>query len=361
MTLTANRLRKLRRKLLALKCDAMLVTDVSNVRYVTGFTGEDSYALIGEDAGELLTDSRYTEQAGDECPDFRIHTRKGAMLRAVAERARRLGVRRLAFESEALTFQKHHALAAELDGKVELEPAPGVIEGLRLIKDAGEVKLILESIRVAEEAFRGIRAFVRPGVTERQVANELERLMRDAGADKASFDVIVAAQERASMPHARPSGRRIRAGDAVLFDWGAFRSLYASDLTRVLFVSRISSRLRDIYSVVLEAQRRALRRIKGGVGMAAVDKAARSLIDKSKYRNRFGHGLGHGIGLQIHEAPSLGPSSDGTLRPGMVVTVEPGIYLPGKAGVRIEDDVRVTRNGCEVLSSLEKDIDAMMV
>jgi Xaa-Pro aminopeptidase len=231
-----------------------------------------------------------------------------------------------------------------------------MVEPHRQVKDGGEKRKILRAVRVAEEAFERIRAAVRPGRTERELANMLEAAMRDLGAESASFPPIVAVAERTSLPHARPTDREVASGDAILFDWGARVDGYCSDLTRMLYVDRITPFFARLHGMVHEAQRRALRMIKAGLSAKDIDGAARDFFKSKRRGKQFSHGLGHGIGLEVHEGPTVNHRSDSDLKLGMVFTVEPGLYLPGRGGVRIEDDVQVTRDGCRVLTSAPKSL-----
>jgi len=340
---------------------ALLVSAPEDVRYLSGFSGEDSFILLGGAWACLITDGRFVEQAGRECPGVEVRVRDGPIFAAVGHVIRKRRVRRLGFQPEHLTVQWRNALA-DACRSAGLVPVGLAVAKLRQRKDAGEVRAILKAVRVAERAFRklvagGMRAFV--GRTERQVAAELDFLMRLAGADGPAFETIVAAGANASLPHHRPGGRRIRRGDAVLMDWGAKAGGYCSDLTRVVFVGKIRSKAAEIYRLVRRAQAVGLAAVRPGASCRAVDASARGVIEAAGYGREFLHGLGHGIGLAIHESPGLGRVSRGRLREGMVVTVEPGIYLPGVGGVRIEDDVLVTASGWRKLTTLPTSPEAM--
>ena len=259
-----------------------------------------------------------------------------------------------------MTVSQRDRLAADLP-KVELEASSGLVENLRQIKDKEEVARIREAIRQAEKAFGVIRASLRGGKTEKQVADELDAQFRLFGAVGSAFPAIVAVGPRAALPHAKAGAREIGSSDFVLIDWGANGGLYNSDLTRVLVTGKIPPKLERIYRVVLRAQHAAIDAIRPGVVAHDVDRVARDRIARAGFGRYFGHGLGHGLGLEVHEGPRLASGSQVVLKPGMVVTVEPGIYLPGWGGVRIEDDVLVTRTGCEVLSSTPKQFEQMVV
>lgn len=353
----AARRQKLVRKLRKAGADALLVTNFTNVSYLTGFSGEDSYLLIGKELTVLVSDSRYTTQIQEECPglDVYIRTRTQTIIEAVGRVVQRAKPAKLGFESNATTFDQWESLKAKIK-PLEVLPVSGLVEELRLIKDKQEIAEIREAVRQAERGFMVIKASLLGEMTELQAAHELEHAMRRFGAKRASFDPVVAGGARSALPHARPGGGLISGSDFVLVDWGATNAGgYKCDLTRVVVTGKIFPKLREIYRVVLKAQRRGIEAIRPGVLCADVDAVARSVIDKAGFGKNFGHGLGHGIGLDIHEGPRLSQASTAELKPGMVVTVEPGIYIPGWGGVRIEDDVLVTRHGCEVLTSVPKE------
>ncbi len=353
---------KLRRAMKRAGADALLVTNFVNVTYLTGFTGDDSYLLMRGDGEVMLSDSRYTTQLGEECPglDVYIRTHRATMLRSVAKAVKAAKPARLGIEADSISVGLRDKIAGELP-KLELVSTSGLVEKLREIKDRGEIALLRRSARYAEKAFAVLRATLRPEKTEKQVADDLEHQMRVFGAKCRGFQSIVGVGPRAALPHAVPGGRSIGESDFVLVDWGANEGLYISDLTRVLVTGRISPKFERIYNTVLDAQTRAIAAIRPGVKASKVDKAARGTIAKAGFGKKFGHGLGHGLGLEVHEAPRLAATSDTVLRPGMVVTVEPGIYQVGWGGVRIEDDVLVTRDGHEVLTSVPKKLEEMIV
>ena len=357
--MSEKRFQTRRRRMLRLvrkaKADVILVTNESNVQWLTGFSGDSSWLLIGPDMELMLSDTRYTTQLANECPDVATSIRDARqpmvdLLQSILKKAR---IQTVAFESGSLTHEVWASIASAVTG--ELVPATGIVEELRQIKDSTEIADIRHAIRLAERGFECLRAELQAEQSELQVAHNLEHAMRRFGAERAGFDPIVAVGPQAALPHARPGNRLIRESPVLLVDWGAETSSnYRSDLTRVLISGKLSKRMEKIYNVVLTAQLKAIDKIKPGAKCVDVDAVARNYIDKAGFGKYFGHGLGHGIGIDIHELPRFSPISDGVLQPGMVVTVEPGIYLPGIAGVRIEDDILVTRDGCEVLSSLPK-------
>ncbi len=354
---------RLLRRLKKESVDALLVTSEINVRYLTGFSGDSSYLLLGQSLTVLISDSRYTTQISDECPglDTAIRGMKNTIVDVTAKVARQAKLKKLGFESHITTVADFKTLQEKIK-QLELVPVASLVEELRTIKDAHEIGEIREAVRQAERGLEVIRASLVGSATELQVAHDLEHAMRHFGAERAGFDPIVAAGPRAALPHARPGKSRIDSANLLLIDWGSeTTSCYRSDLTRVWLTGKISPKVEKIYRVVLNAQRRAISKIRPGARCSEVDAVARKSIGKAGFGKYFGHGLGHGIGLQIHEQPRFSPISEDVLKPGMVVTVEPGIYIPGWGGVRIEDDILVTRNGHEVLTSVPKEFDDAVV
>jgi Xaa-Pro aminopeptidase len=325
------------------------------VTYLTGFTGDDSYLIVLEQGEVAVSDPRYTTQLEEECPGLEASIRPPGvgMIERVAEIARKAKISKLGVEGTSMTVALRDAIATALP-KTELVATSELVEDLRIIKDQDEIAEIRRAIWYAERAFGILRASLRPERTEKEVADELENNIRLYGGKGCSFQSIVAVGARAALPHARPTDQKIGADDFVLVDWGANGGLYMSDLTRVLVTGKIPPKLERIYRVVLSAQEQAIAAIRPGMTCHEVDQVARGVITKAGFGKNFGHGLGHGIGLEIHEAPRLAAGQQRKLEPGMVVTVEPGIYLPGWGGVRIEDDILVTKTGCQVLTTLGK-------
>lgn len=357
-----GRRKRLRSRLKKMGGDALLVTNFANVTYLTGFTGDDSFLVVGPTGDLLISDGRYTTQLENECPGLELHIRRAgtSMAGAVAQVAKIANFKTLAVEADSMTVALYQQLDKALL-KTALIASSGQVEILRQVKDKHEVARIRTAVLQAEKAFAILRASLRGGSTEKELADELEHNLRLLGARRSSFPPIVAAGPNSALPHAAPTDRMIADADFVLVDWGADEGLYKSDLTRVLVTGRISTKLERVYGVVLKAQTRAIRSIRPGVTAESVDSLARKVIDDAGFGRNFGHSLGHGIGLDIHESPRLAPKSSQVLKAGMVVTVEPGIYLPGWGGVRIEDDVLVTRGGCEVLTSVSKALEEMVV
>jgi Xaa-Pro aminopeptidase len=356
------RRKQLRKAILSAKADALLVTNFKNVSYLTGFTGDDSYLLVTASDEILITDQRYTEQLSEECPKLSLEVRPpgDTMLPAIAAVVERAKVKRLGIEGKSATVSLQQSLAEKMPGH-SLVVTQGLVEELRAVKDKDEIAATRLACRQARQAFDVVKAMLTPDMTELDVAAELEYRARRFGAKGLSFSPIIAVGPRAALPHATPTKRRLGEEDFVLIDWGANSGQYLSDLTRVLVTGKISPKLRKIYEIVLTAQRAAIEAIRPGIKCEDVDQVARSIITKAGYGKQFGHGLGHGTGLDIHESPRFAKGQTTELQPGMIVTVEPGIYLSGWGGVRIEDDVLVTRAGHEVLTDVPKELDECVV
>jgi Xaa-Pro aminopeptidase len=367
LTMSADRSALRRQKLLqhlkSQSIKALLVSNETNVGYLTGFTGDSSYLLIGEGLCVLISDGRYTTQIAEECPDLDVYIRPQTetIIVAAAKVVKKARLQKLAVEADNLSLAYFETLKVEVKG-LETIPSTDAVESLRQIKDAGEIAEIRFAVRQAEKGFEVLRAQLRGELTELQAAHILEQAMRQFGATVAAFPPIVAVGARAALPHARPTTGLISGADFVLIDWGASAaSGYKSDLTRVLVTDKISTKLEKVYGVVLKAQQSAIRSIRAGARCCDVDAVARKVIENAGFGKHFNHSLGHGIGLNVHEGPRLSAASDAPLKAGMVVTVEPGIYLEGWGGVRIEDDCLVTRNGCEVLTSVPKEFGQIVV
>ncbi len=336
--------------------DAFLITHPISVTYLTGFSGDSSYLILSKSRAVLVSDARYTEQIGEECPGLEFHIRPHQQFlpSAAAEVLDKLGYHRVGFESGHLSVAGLQTLIG-LDPKVEWKPGRDRVESLRQVKDETEVAQIREAITIAERAFTMFQAMLRPTDSEKDLSDNLEWYVRRAGGRCTSFPSIIAVGERSALPHAPPTTRRVGDAELLLVDWGAVGRFYNCDLTRVLADHRISPKLEQVYAVVLQAQHRALAAIHPGVRAQDVDAEARAVIGEAGFGQFFGHGLGHGLGLQIHEGPAIRQNSEAVLQAGMVFTIEPGIYLPGWGGVRIEDDVLVNPDGCEVLTHVPKE------
>lgn len=356
------RLKRLRQSLRQAKVEGLLVTNFVNVTYLTGFTGDDSYLLITLDDAELVTDMRYTTQLEGECPTLKLRVRSPGekMTDTVVEVVQKAKLERLGVEGSSMTVGLFRTLQEKLS-KTTLEPIEDLVERLRSVKDKEEVAAIRAACLHAKRAFQAVRAAITLDMTESQVAADLEYQARRFGAKGLSFDPIVGVGTRSALPHGRPTDVQLSMSDFTLIDWGARTGLYVSDLTRMWVTGKISPKFRKIYDVVLQAQLAAIEAIRPGAKCADVDAVARGIITKAGYGKEFGHGLGHGIGLEVHEGPRLAKQQDVELKVGMVVTVEPGIYFPSWGGIRIEDDVLVTASGYEVLTDVPKQIEDCIV
>ncbi|HEV3166653.1 MAG TPA: Xaa-Pro peptidase family protein [Isosphaeraceae bacterium] len=356
---TPQRREKLKRTLKEDQADALLVASVTNVSYLTGFTGDDSTFLLTKKRAMVISDGRYTTQLEEECPDLDVHIRPVGqpMMDGVAAVLKKLGIKRLAFEANVITVAEIDDLR-EKAKTVELVGVKNRVETLRMVKDAGEIEATREAVCHAERAFAMLRAGLRPDHSEKSIADDLDAFMRRCGAESAAFPPIVGVGAHAALPHYRPSDKaKVGDADFVLIDWGAMGRPYKSDLTRVLLTGKVTPKFEKVYRAVLAAQERGIAAIRPGRTGREVDAEARSVIEEAGFGRFFDHGLGHGLGMDIHEAPRLRKESEITLQPGMIVTVEPGVYLPGWGGVRIEDDVLVTPEGCEVLTHVPKSLD----
>jgi len=338
--------------------DAFLVINVehsdgANLRYLTGFSGSAGSLIVGTQS-LFVTDSRYTEQAGHEVVGLPTEETGPRWLAWLADKLGSLGVKRVGIGAHRTSVYVFQELARLAPG-IEFIPQAGMVEDLRRVKSGEEIERIAAAARLTDEGLRWVVDRLAPGRRERDVALDLEVWFRRNGAEAVAFDLIVASGPGSAMPHYRPGGRKIAQGDVVLFDIGVQVDGYCSDLTRVVAVGAPAAEVREVYSLVLDANKAGLAAVRAGRPGKDVDAAARDRIARAGYGDRFGHGLGHGVGLEVHEAPGVGPVSEEALAVGNVVTIEPGVYLPGRFGVRIEDLVAVTEDGCRVLSSFPKD------
>lgn len=350
-----SRLGRFRELLADAGVDAVIISQPENRRYLSGFTGSAGHLLVGPNFAILATDFRYIEQAGQEAPDFEVWRINGSLVPALRELVRKLAVRRLGFEAHAVTYQIYREWGRYLRGRgVRLVPLRGLVEQLRAVKDEEEVGLIRKAAEITDQTLAAVLSNLKFGVTERELAWQIERTMRELGADGPSFRPIVATGPNAARPHHPPGDRRIQPGDIVLIDIGAAFGGYHSDLTRTFVFGRPDDKFLEVWRVVAEANEVARQAARPGASAAEVDAAAREVIKAAGYGENFGHGLGHGVGLVIHEGPRLGPKSEDKLAAGMVFTIEPGIYLPGWGGVRIEDLVVLRDYGVEVISQSPK-------
>ena len=341
---------------------ALLVTSLTNVRYLTGFTGSAGMLFVFPDASVLLTDGRYESQAEEQLAASGAPV-SVSIAPAAGQREKALGivsatgVRSLGLEAAHVSWARQRSFASEWFPQIELEPTVGVVEELRVVKDEAELERLAAAARIADEALQSIRPRLSEGLTEEEFGRALDFQMRELGASGPSFETIVASGANAAMPHYRPGARVIGRGEAIVLDFGALVDGYCSDMTRTVWVDGLEEpEMRRAYEVVLESQAAGVAAVRAGVSCAAVDAACREVIASAGWADRFVHGTGHGVGLDIHEAPSLSSASTDTLKAGHVVTVEPGVYIPGLGGVRIEDTVVVTDEGCRPLTHTVKDL-----
>ncbi|MGD0045481.1 MAG: Xaa-Pro peptidase family protein [Bryobacteraceae bacterium] len=349
------RRQKLADALAARGAGALLVSAAPNIRYLSGFTGDNAALLVLPGQAVLFTDPRFAIQAAQQV-SCRVKICKGPLMEGVAAALGKLGAVRIGYEAARMTCAAFQALESRLPMKASLDPFPAMVEELRMIKSAAEIELIRRSVEINSRAFELAIRRVRPGMTERDLAAEIEYRMRRLGAERPSFETIVAAGRRSALPHAEPTAARLRHGDMVVVDMGAFCDGYASDMTRMLFLGTPGARVKRIYRAVLEAQLAGIDRVRAGVAAFQVDSAARRVLRAHGLDRAFVHSTGHGLGLEIHEPPRLGKRDKTILQPGMAVTIEPGVYLEDFGGIRIEDTVEVTETGCRILTPTSKEL-----
>ena len=357
---TADRLKRCRTAMRKAKIAGYLITNRRDAYYLTGFTGEDSAVLITPRQVHVISDGRFDQVIDEECPWAKKWLRRGLLIDEIGKVCVQIGLGSVAVQADHLSVEDHATLKKHKP-RIKLTIAPPICATMRRIKDRTELSKLNKALRIAEDAFQATLASIRIGQTELEMAARLEYEMKKRGASQPAFPTICAEGANAALPHALPGARRVKPGSAVLFDWGARSEFYCSDLTRMVFIGSIPPKVGEWYAVVLEAQEIAIDAIKPGARMCDVDRAARDHIAAAGYGKAFMHGLGHGLGLDVHEPPSLSWRSNEPLVAGMVVTVEPGIYVPGRGGVRIEDDVLVTPTGRRVLSRLAKDIGSAVI
>ncbi|MCZ2260098.1 M24 family metallopeptidase [Sporosarcina sp. G11-34] len=348
------KLTNLRERMKEEEIDALLITSAYNRRYMTDFTGTAGVALISASDAVFITDFRYTEQAEKEIEGFRIVLHTKTIQEEVATQVKAMNVGTLGFEKDDLSYGLYETYSKAVES--DMKPVSGLVEKLRMVKTEDELAILKKAASIADDAFDHIITFIRPGITELDVSNELEFFMRKLGATSSSFSIIVASGLRSALPHGVATNKVIETGDFVTLDYGALYNGYISDITRTVSVGEPSAKLKEIYNVTLEAQELALKNIKPGMTGIEADAIARDYIKSKGYGEAFGHSTGHGIGLEVHEAPGLSFRSDVILQPNMAVTVEPGIYLPGIGGVRIEDDIVITKDGNERLTHSTKEL-----
>ncbi|WP_199173568.1 Xaa-Pro peptidase family protein [Sporosarcina sp. P3] len=348
------KIEKLRKLLKEQQLDALVITNPYNRRYMTNFTGSAGTAIVSQDDAVFITDFRYMGQANDQLSGYRIVQHTGTMIQEIANQVKEMKIDTLGFEKEDLSYSQFEVYNEHI--KAKLVPVAGLIEKLRLIKTPEEITVLKQAAAIADAAFVYICSVIQAGKTELEIANELEFFMRKQGATSSSFDIIVASGERGALPHGVASDKVIETGDLVTMDYGALYNGYISDITRTVAIGEPSAKLREIYEVTLRAQELGVEQIKPGMTGIEADAITRDYIKSKGYGEAFGHSTGHGIGMEVHEAPALSFRSKTVLEPNMAVTVEPGIYLPGIGGVRIEDDILITETGNERLTKSTKEL-----
>ena len=348
-----GRIERLRALLTEKVVDAVLVTKEENVHYFSGFRGDSTALLVTHERLLLVTDSRYTEQASTEASLYEIVEQRDGLYRKVAELAVEAGVVALGYEGAALVCDQYEKLK-EMLGEISFDTSLA-LDALRQVKDADEIALIRRACAIADEGFAHIIRYIQPGMTEMEVAAELEHYMRTLGSERPAFQTIIASGVRGSLPHGIASDKVIARGELVTMDFGAVCAGYHSDITRTICVGRADARQREIYDAVLSAQMRALAALRSGVTGIEVDRVARDSLAEKNFEQYFGHGLGHSLGLEIHEEPRLSKAGKHIMQPNMLITDEPGVYIPGWGGIRIEDTVLITADGSEPLTRAPKE------
>jgi len=351
-----NRLKRLRDALAQRRAGAYLETHLPNVYYLSGFSGDSGALLVEPSSATLFTDGRFTIQAKEEARGVRVHIHQGPLQEAVGAFLKTRGRQTVAVAPANLSLANWKVLRKAAGAQVKWGAVDGLVESLRAVKDAGEVERIREAARVGSEVMEEAMSLVRPGVSELEIAAEIGYLMRRKGASGESFEAIVAAGPRSALPHARPTARKIGRNELVVLDLGAILRRYCSDLTRTVHVGKASARTRKWYQAVLDAQHAAIGALKAGVTCGAVDAAARNLLQRQGLARYFVHSTGHGIGLEIHEGPRIARDQKTRLEAGNVVTIEPGVYVEGAGGIRIEDDALVTPRGAEILTTTAREL-----
>ncbi len=353
----SNRLQGIRTLISEKGIDSFLVSQQENRRYLSGFSGSSGWLFISQKKAILATDFRYTEQARQESRDFEIVQTKGELATWFTKLIQTHGWHRLGFEAQHMPFATYQQLSEIIETEhldLELIPCQKMVERLRFIKDTMELNVITKAVQLTDAAFTRILATIRPEITEREMAWEIESFLRQNGAEATAFDIIVASGPNSALPHARPGERRLQPCEPILIDMGARIDGYCSDFTRTICMGNADNKLQEIYDIALEAQLAAIEGVKAEMNGTEADKLARNIIEDAGYGSNFGHGLGHGIGLAIHEIPSLSRLSSDTLSNGMVFTIEPGIYIQGYGGVRIEDTVILEQGNIKVLTKSAK-------
>ncbi|MCY6483746.1 Xaa-Pro peptidase family protein [Clostridium aestuarii] len=348
------RIENIRKKMEKKGIDALLLVSDSNRNYMSGFTGNESFSVITLDRAIFITDSRYTQQAREEVKEYEISEYKGSFSDYLSKLAKELNINKLGFEDDIISYSQYLEYEEKLS--CELVPIKGMVQELRIIKDNDEIKNIKKAASIADKAFKHMLTFIKASMSEKEVELELEFTMKKLGASGLSFTSIVASGVRSSLPHGTATDKIIQNGEFLTMDFGCVYNEYCSDMTRTLVIGEPNDKMKDMYEVVLAAQKKALKTIKPGLTGKEVDKVARDYIQSKGYGEYFGHGLGHGVGRVVHEMPRISPTGNEILKPGMVITDEPGVYIPNFGGLRIEDLILVTEEGCEILSKSPKEL-----
>ncbi len=338
------------------KIDALLISSLANVRYLTGFTGSNGMVLLTPDSMTLITDPRYGVQSRQEAKQCKIVVAKRPLREAAVSAIKRKKLRRVGFEESRLTFDEHKEINEALPLGHYLKPIGPVIDALRMIKTDDEIACIRQSVNTNSDAFAAVLKRIREGMTESDIAADLDHQMRRHGADGTAFETIVACGDRTALPHARPTRQKLGANELLLIDMGASRDGYMSDMTRMLFLGKPSGKIRSMYARVLDSQLAAIAAVRHGASTRQIDLRAREVLKAAGLEKAFVHSTGHGLGLEIHEAPKIGKKDSTRLKAGMVITIEPGAYVEGLGGMRVEDTVLVTKTGCEVLTPTSKEL-----
>ncbi|MBM7622747.1 M24 family metallopeptidase [Sporohalobacter salinus] len=351
-----KRIAALRDKLIELDLDGIIINNPKNRYYLSGFTGTAGTVLITEEEAVLITDFRYIDQANNQATDFKVVEHGNYKIETLKKELQRLEVEKLGFEACYESYQQYNQYQRKLDF-LELIATENVVKKMRKVKDESELNTIQKAVKITDDAFSHIIEYIEPGMTEKEVSLELEYFMKQKGASAKAFDFIVASGKRGAMPHGVATDKEIAVGELVTFDLGCVYQRYNSDLTRNLIIGAAPTvKQQEVYETVLEAQLAAIDAIEPGKTGAEIDQVAREIITEAGYGDDFRHGLGHGVGLEVHEGPRLAQNKDKELKPGMVVTVEPGIYLSGWGGIRIEDIVVITEEGCDILTEASKEL-----
>ncbi|ACL69371.1 M24 family metallopeptidase [Halothermothrix orenii] len=351
-----KRIQQLRKAMKKMDLDSLIIDSSHNRFYLTGFTGTAGRVLFTPENNYFITDFRYTEQAHEQISGFEILEVNQKAVVEISDILDQDNSSRVGFEARSVTYDVFQKYKKTFNESIKLVPTAGLVEKIRVVKDRSEVETIKKAAEIADSAFKHILDFIKPGVTEREVALELEYFMKKNGGEGNAFDFIVASGKRSSLPHGVASDKVIEDGDFVTMDFGTYYKGYCSDMTRTVIVGEPTPEQKEIYNIVLKAQNEVIKNIRAGMTCKEADAIARDIIAEHGYKDNFGHSLGHGLGVEVHEDPRVSYASDEVLKPGMVVTDEPGIYIADWGGVRIEDDLLITEDGCEVLTSSPKDL-----